>query len=105
MSAARHPRQARATVVPAPADMSALRQRRLLARRRRRLARVDVGLGVAAGLMLLIISPGLAVSGLIALLVLAACAGSVFAQRRMRRRAADAPRGRPRVERKVRRRA
>jgi hypothetical protein len=105
MSVARHSRQTPARVAPAPADMSALRQRRLLARRRRRLARVDVGVGVAAGLMLLIISPGLAVSGLIALLVLAACAGSLFAQRRMRRRATDPRRARPRVDGKVRRRA
>ncbi len=105
MSAARQPRQTPARVAPAPADMSSLRQRRLLARRRRRLARVDVGLGVVAGLMLLIISPGLAVSGLIALLVLAACIGSVFAQRRMRRRAADTPRARSRVDRKISRRA
>jgi hypothetical protein len=55
--------------------------------------------------MLLIISPGLAISGLIALLVLATCAGSVFVQRRMRRRAAATPRARRRVEAKVRRRA
>jgi len=70
--------------------MSALRQRRLQARRRRRLARVDVGVGVFAGLLLLIISPGLAISGLIALLVLAVCVGSVFVQRRRRRHAAAA---------------
>lgn len=90
MSTARQSRVSRPELAPPPADMSALRQRRLQARRRRRLARVDVGVGVFAGLLLLIISPGLAISGLIALLVLAVCVGSVFVQRRRRRHAAAA---------------
>lgn len=96
MSTARQSRQTRPELTAAPADISALRRRRLQARRRRRLARVDVGVGVIAGLMLLIISPGLAISGVIALLVLAVCAGSVFLQRRRRRHAADAPQARRR---------
>ena len=95
MSTARQPRQTRpAPTAARPADISALRQRRLQARRRRRLARVDVGVGVLAGLMLLILSPGLAISGAIALLVLVVCAGSVLLQRRRRRHAAGAAQGR-----------
>jgi hypothetical protein len=77
---------------PAPADISALRVRRRQALRKRRLARVDLGLGVFAGLMLLILSPGLAIAGLVALLVLAACAASVLAPWYARRRRAKAPR-------------
>ncbi|HEV3034190.1 MAG TPA: hypothetical protein VGX72_05310 [Solirubrobacteraceae bacterium] len=79
---------------PAPADIAALRIRRRQAQRKRRLARVDLGLGVFAGLMLLIISPGLAISGLVALLVLTACAISVLAPWYARRRRAKAPRAR-----------
>jgi hypothetical protein len=105
MSATRPSQQTPAELTRPPADISALRQRRLQARRKRRLARVDVGAGVTAGLMLLILSPGLAVSGLIALLLLAVCAGSVYARRRIRRRAADAPRTPRRVADNVRRRA
>jgi len=82
---------------PAPADMAALRIRRRQAQRKRRLARVDLGLGVFAALMLLIVSPGLAITGLVALLVLAACAASVLAPWYARRRRVKAPRARRRA--------
>jgi hypothetical protein len=77
--------------------MATLRARRREARRRRRLTRVDLGLGIAAALVLLIASPGLAVTGLISAFVLAACAISGFAQRRMRGRVAKTPRAPRRV--------
>jgi Flp pilus assembly protein TadB len=87
MSAARPSRQHPTELAPAPADIADLRARRRRARRRRRLARVDVGLGMVAALVLLLASPGLAITGLIAVLVLAACAISVLVGRRTRRRA------------------
>ena len=59
----RHPRQPLTELAPPPADLGALRARRRQARRRRRLARVDVGLGVAGAIVLLIVSPGLAITG------------------------------------------
>ncbi len=105
MSAARSSRQRPTELAPPPADISALRMRRRQARRRRRLARVDVGLGLAGALTLLIASPGLAVTGLIAALVLAACVVSFLAQRRRSRRVVRAPWARPRAGRDTRRRA
>ena len=87
MSAARHPRQRSAEPAsPAPADIAALRARRRQARRRRRLARVDVVLGGAAAVALLLASPGLAIAGLVAVLLIVACAVSVLLERRARRR-------------------
>jgi hypothetical protein len=94
---ARPSRQRPAQVTPAPADISALRTRRRQALRKRRLARVDLALGVLAGLMVLIVSPGLAITGLVALLVLAVCAVSVFAPWQARRRRVKAPRARRRA--------
>ncbi len=82
----RHPRQPLTELAPPPADLGALRARRRQARRRRRLARVDVGLGVAGAIVLLIVSPGLAITGLVAALVLAVCGISSLVQRRMRGR-------------------
>jgi hypothetical protein len=72
---------------PLPADISDLRARRRGARRRRTLARVDLGLGVVGALVLVIVSPGLAITGLIAVLVLVLCGLSFVAQRFVRRRA------------------
>jgi hypothetical protein len=89
MSAARPSRQSSrhaAERAPAPAAIVDLRSRRREARRRRRLARVDLGLGVAGALVLLIASPGLAITGLVAVLVLAACFVSALVGRRARRR-------------------
>jgi hypothetical protein len=64
-----------------------LRARRRLARRRQRVARIDLGLGVLGAIVLLLATPGLAITALIALLVLALCALSVIVERRRRRRA------------------
>lgn len=105
MSTARASRERATERAPLPADIATLHARRREARRRRRLTRVDLGLGIAAALVLLIASPGLAVTGLISALVLAACAISVFAQRRMRGRVAKAPRARPRAGHGARRRS
>lgn len=98
MSAARPSEHAPAELARAPADIAELRARRRQARRTRRLARVDLGLGVGAGLALLLASPGLAITGLIAALVLAVCVMSGVAQRRTRRRVAKAPRARRRAD-------
>jgi membrane protein implicated in regulation of membrane protease activity len=70
------------------------------------LARIDLGLGAAGALVLLLATPGLAVTAVIALLVLALCALSVVVQRRRRRRSegGESPArtgrggGRPRVD-------
>lgn len=97
MSAARQSHRGPAQPTPPPADIVALRTRRRQARRMRRLARVDVGLGVFGALVLLIASPGLAITGLIALLVLAACVISVLVQRRSHRRAATVSPAGPRA--------
>jgi hypothetical protein len=66
------------------ADVSRLHARRREARRRRNIARVDVGLGLAAAAVLVIATPGLAITGLVALIVLALC-GLTFALDRRRR--------------------
>jgi Flp pilus assembly protein TadB len=97
MSAARQSRPEPAQPTPALADIAELRARRRQARRTRRLARVDVGLGAFGALVLLIASPGLAITGLIAVLVLAACLISTAVQRRIRRRANTVSVDRPRA--------
>lgn len=74
--------------VPAPpADIARLRARRRDALRRRRTARVDLGLGVLGAIVLWIVTAGLAIAALIAGIVLAACVASFVVQRRRRRRA------------------
>jgi Flp pilus assembly protein TadB len=66
-----------------PKDMSHLRARRREARRRRNIARLDVGAGLLiAAVLLLLIAPGLAIVAIVALLVLAACAVSAGLERR-----------------------
>jgi hypothetical protein len=97
MSTARASHERAPERAPLPADIATLHARRREARRRRRLTRVDLGLGIAAALALLIASPGLAITGLISAFVLAACVISVFAERRMRGRVAKAPRARRRA--------
>jgi Flp pilus assembly protein TadB len=77
----------REAVPPPPADISRLRARRREALRRRKLARIDLGLGVLGALVLWIVTPGLAIAALVAGIVLVACAVSVLVQRRRRRRA------------------
>jgi hypothetical protein len=49
---------------------------------RRRTLAVDTGLAIALAVLVLIISPGVAVSGMVALVVLLVCAGSVTFERR-----------------------
>jgi hypothetical protein len=67
--------------------MSQLRFRRREARRRRRLARVDLGLGVLGAIVLLLLTPGLAIAALLGLVIVALCVASVvFERRRSRRR-------------------
>jgi hypothetical protein len=76
-----------------PKDISQLRARRRDARRRRYIARVDVGLGLVGSLVLLLATPGLAMAMVIALLVLALCLLSVVLERRLARRSgSDDPR-------------
>ena len=73
-------------VVYTQADIPRLRARRREARRRSRLARLDLGLGLIAALVLLLASPGLAMTGVIVLIVLAICALSVPLEGRLRQR-------------------
>lgn len=65
-----------------PRDMSQLRARRLRARRRRRLARMDVGFGGLVAVVTIVLAPGLAIVALAALVGLAACIVSVVLERR-----------------------
>jgi hypothetical protein len=65
-----------------PRDGAHLRRRRLAAQRRRHLARVDVGLGLAGALILVLATPGLAITGLIALIVLVGCVIAYVTERR-----------------------
>jgi hypothetical protein len=77
-------------------EMAHLRARRRDARRRQRVARLDLALGVAAALTLFVISPGLAITAIVALLTLLVCGVSLLVGRRRRhrpRRAADGRRG------------
>ncbi|MGO8906536.1 MAG: hypothetical protein ACLQMH_13070 [Solirubrobacteraceae bacterium] len=70
----------------APRDMAELRSRRREADRRRRLVRVDLGLGLLGAIALLIFTPGLAIAALLALLLVVLCMVSVVAERRRARR-------------------
>jgi Flp pilus assembly protein TadB len=67
-------------------DMSQLRARRLRARRRRRLARMDVGFGLLVAVVAIVLAPGLAIVALAALIGLVACIVSVVLERRGSRR-------------------
>jgi Flp pilus assembly protein TadB len=67
-------------------DMSQLRSRRREARRRRRLVRVDLGLGLLGAIVLLLATPGLAIATLLALVLIALCVLSVVLERRRSRR-------------------
>lgn len=79
-----------------PADISTLRARRRAARRRSRLARLDVTIGVIAAIVLLVASPGLAITAVIALGVLAVCLAWVAVERLRRARRAGRQRARTR---------
>jgi hypothetical protein len=74
----------RSAELAAPRDPGRTRARRREARRRQRLARFDLALGVVAAIFLLLATPGLAVSALIALLVLGLCGASIVVERRRR---------------------
>jgi Flp pilus assembly protein TadB len=69
-----------------PRDISQLQARRRQARRRRNLARLDLGLGLLGAIVLILATPGLAIVALVALLVLALCALSIVLERRAARR-------------------
>jgi hypothetical protein len=56
--------------------------RRRDARRRRHVARVDLGLGVAGAVVLLLATPGLAITALVALIVLVLCLLTLVLERR-----------------------
>jgi hypothetical protein len=70
----------------APRDISVLHSRRREANRRRRLLRVDVGLGVLAGIVLLLATPGIAIAAIFAGVLIVVCVVSVLLQRRKERR-------------------
>jgi len=73
--------------VSQPQDIAPPRARRRDARRRRRLARTDLGLGLVGAIVLVLATPGLAIAALIALLVLVLCGLSFLLERRRRVRA------------------
>ena len=77
---------AREPVARTSRDMAQLRSRRREARRRRRLARVDLGLGLLGAIVLLLLTPGVAIAALLALVVLALCVLSLVVERRRARR-------------------
>ncbi len=62
-------------------DMSDLQARRRLARRRRRLLRVDIGLGLLVAILGLLLASGLAIVAVAALVVLAVCIVSILFER------------------------
>jgi uncharacterized membrane protein YfcA len=74
--------------------MSVLHSRRREANRRRRLLRVDVGLGVLAGIALLIVTPGLAIAAIFAGILLVVCVLTALGQRRRERKRTDGVRRR-----------
>jgi len=87
MSARQHvpePERRRSSRV-SPRELGELRSRRELTRRRTRVARIDLGLGVLAALLLLALSPGLAITALVAAILLVLVAGSALLERRRAR--------------------
>jgi Flp pilus assembly protein TadB len=70
----------------APRDISQLQARRRAAERRRRLFRLDIGLGVLLAVILLIATPGLAIAAVFAAAMLLGCVASVVMARRRRRK-------------------
>jgi Flp pilus assembly protein TadB len=74
-----------------PRDLSQLHARRRQERRRRNLARLDVGLGLLCAVVLIVATPGLAITALVALLVLVVCGLSFVLERSLTRRSARDP--------------
>jgi hypothetical protein len=75
-----------------PVELSPLHARRREARRQRHLARVDLGLGLLGAVILVVATPGLAITGLIALIVLVACLATFAHGRRARSKRREASR-------------
>ena len=71
-----------------PRDLSQLHARRRQERRRRNLARLDVGLGLACAVVLIVATPGLAITAIVALLVLVVCGLSFVLELTLTRRSA-----------------
>lgn len=88
MNATRSSRQPRTGPAGRPPvrDFSPRRDRGGKARRRTRLARLDVALGIVAAIVLILATPGLAISTLVAVVVLVVCGLSALAGRAVRRR-------------------
>jgi Flp pilus assembly protein TadB len=74
-----------------PRDLSQLHARRRQERRRRNLARLDMGLGLVCAVVLIVATPGLAITALVALLVLLVCGLSFVLERSLTRRSARDP--------------
>jgi hypothetical protein len=74
-----------------PRDLSRSQARRRQSRRRRNLARVDVGLGLVCAVVLILATPGLAITAVVALLVLVVCGLSFVLERSLTRRSARVP--------------
>jgi len=71
-----------------PRDLSQLHARRRQERRRRNLARLDVGLGLACAVVLIVATPGLAITAIVALLLLVVCGLSFLLELSLTRRSA-----------------
>lgn len=81
-------------------DMAELQERRRVARRNTRVLRLDLALGVLAAIILLLTSPGLAITGVAAFVLLVGVFGSITIERRRRRKRSSEPARRPRQERR-----
>jgi hypothetical protein len=87
-----------------PRGREHLRGRRRDAQRRRHLARVDVGIGLLGALILVLAAPGLAITAVVALIVLIAIGIAYLVEHRIRaRRGGDPPLEPPDLEIEVRR--
>jgi len=69
------------SAIETPKDMNHLRARRRLARRRRYLFRMDIGLGLLIAVAAALLAPGVAILAVAALLILGICAISVPLER------------------------
>ncbi len=80
-------RHAEAPAAGPPGAGGALRARRVAATRarRRRLVALDLALGLVLALLVLVLAPGVAFAALLAVVGLAACAGSLLVGRLRRR--------------------
>jgi len=67
-------------------ERSEIGRRRRRAAQRRRLARVDVAIGIVGAGVIVLATPGLAIAALIALIVLLLCGVSVLVERGLARR-------------------